>query len=230
MSDALQNTSWILAGPIHTPDGVDVMVAFADGTVSGFSGCNRFVGTYELHDDALAFGPLAGTLMACEEAAMAVEREVLQRFGATANIGLTVGRLQLLDGDRAVLLEFDAVTADAVQGEWVANGIHYPERAAIISVRGHVTVAIAADTVSGDGGCNQFRGGFVVTDEGVTIGPLISTRRFCGDDAAGDGPSIMEQEAALFAALEAAAGYRLEGRRLTFTRPDGGISVSLHRA
>jgi heat shock protein HslJ len=230
MTDALHDTSWILAGPIHTPDGVDVVVAFADGNVSGFSGCNRFRGTYQLHDEALAFGPLAGTMMACMEEAMAVEREVLQRFGAAANIGLLDGRLQLLDADRAVLLEFEAVTADAVQGEWVVDGIHYPERAAIISVRGHLTVAIAADTVSGSGGCNQFRGGFVVTDEGVTIGPLISTRRFCDDDAAGSGPSIMEQEAALFAALEAAAGYRLEGGRLTFTRRDGGISVSLHRA
>ncbi|CAG4886853.1 hypothetical protein R54767_00296 [Paraburkholderia gardini] len=32
---------------------------------SGFSGCNRYMGTYALKDGKLSFGPLAGTRMAC---------------------------------------------------------------------------------------------------------------------------------------------------------------------
>src|ERR1700733_8588422 len=32
---------------------------------NGFSGCNRFTGTYDLIDGKLSFGPLAGTRMAC---------------------------------------------------------------------------------------------------------------------------------------------------------------------
>ena len=32
---------------------------------NGFSGCNRFTGTYDLIDDKLSFGPLASTRMAC---------------------------------------------------------------------------------------------------------------------------------------------------------------------
>jgi heat shock protein HslJ len=52
---------------------------------------------------------------------------------------------------------------------------------------------------------------------------------FCDDDDAGSGPTVMEQETALLQALEATAGHRMEGSRLTLTRADGGISVSLHR-
>jgi heat shock protein HslJ len=32
---------------------------------SGFSGCNRYMGSYALKDGKLSFGPLAGTRMAC---------------------------------------------------------------------------------------------------------------------------------------------------------------------
>jgi len=32
---------------------------------NGFSGCNRFTGTYDLTDGKLSFGPLASTRMAC---------------------------------------------------------------------------------------------------------------------------------------------------------------------
>lgn len=42
--------------------------------VSGSSGCNRLTGTYTQDGDALTFGPLAGTRMACPEPAMDLER------------------------------------------------------------------------------------------------------------------------------------------------------------
>ena len=42
--------------------------------VSGSSGCNRLIGTFTLNGDALIFGPLAGTRMACPPPAMELER------------------------------------------------------------------------------------------------------------------------------------------------------------
>ncbi|WP_186118496.1 META domain-containing protein [Burkholderia gladioli] len=43
----------------------------ADGVrrASGFSGCNRFGGTYAVKNGLLSFGPLAGTRMACPNSA-----------------------------------------------------------------------------------------------------------------------------------------------------------------
>lgn len=76
--------TWVLdTGSIGTlsadaPDGVNVSVVFADGQASGSSGCNTFTGSYEAGDDgSLTFGPLASTMMACEEPQMAVETAYL---------------------------------------------------------------------------------------------------------------------------------------------------------
>ncbi|MBI4933346.1 MAG: META domain-containing protein [Actinobacteria bacterium] len=230
MADALHDTSWILSGPLVAPADIDVVIAFDDGAVSGFSGCNRFRGQYVVSGEAIEFGPFAGTMMACVEEAMNLERDVLSRLGSTVRASIDAGSLRLLGADDELLLEFTAVTADGLQGDWVVNGIHYPERDAIISARGDLPVTFEPHAISGNAGCNQFHGSCTVTEHALTIGPLMSTRKFCGDDDAGSGPTIMEQEAALLAALQQAVGFRLEGSRLTLTRPDGGISVTLHRA
>ena len=229
MADALHDTSWVLSGPIDVPDGVDVVLAFGDGTVTGFSGCNRFRGTYRLDGEALEFSALGSTMMACSDEAMATERDVLQRLSEVGAMVSRDGLLVCLDPAGVVLLEFRAQTSEGLVGDWVVNGIHYPGRQAIISVRGELTVTVDADRISGNAGCNRFNGPIVVDEGGITVGPLMSTRMFCEDEEAGSGPTIMEQEAALLQALEAASGHRLEGSRLTLTRADGGISVSLHR-
>jgi heat shock protein HslJ len=230
MADALHDTTWILEGPIAVPDGVEVVIAFADGNVSGTSGCNRFRGTYRYEGQALELGPLAGTMMMCSPEAMAVERDVLARLADATRALHDTSMLTLLGADDAILLQFTAQTSAGLVGAWVVNGIHHPAREAILSTRGELTVEIADGRISGNGGCNTFHGSLVVADDGITIGPLMSTRKFCDDPDAGGGPTVMEQEAALFAALEHATGHRLEGSRLTLLRPDGGISVTLHRA
>lgn len=230
MADALHDTVWVLTAPVDAPDGVEVTVAFSDGAVSGYAGCNRFSGTYTSTGEALSFGTLASTRRACEEAAMALESEVLRRLAAVGRATCTADVLLLRDSSGELLLEFRAQTSDELEGDWSVNGIHYPEREAIISVRGDLTVNIREGRISGHSGCNRFAGGFTVAQGAVSVGPLMGTRMFCDDPDAGSGPSIMEQEAALLAALEHTASYRLEGSRLTFVRPDGGISVSLHRA
>lgn len=229
MADALHDTSWVLTAPVDAPDDVEVTIAFSDGSVTGYAGCNRFNGTYTYDDGALSFGTLASTMRACPDELMALERDVLRRLSLVRRADRRGEMLTLAD-DADVLLEFQAQTAEGLEGDWMVNGIHYPEREAIISVRGDLTVNIREGRISGHSGCNRFAGGFTVTDAVVSIGPLMGTRMFCDDPDAGSGPSIMEQEAALLAAFEHTTSYRLEGSRLTLARPDGGIAVSLHRA
>lgn len=59
----------VLAGSEWGPEGAnadDQFVAFkTGGEVIGHGGCNRFFGTYNQEGDALTFGPLASTKMAC---------------------------------------------------------------------------------------------------------------------------------------------------------------------
>ncbi|MGF6759365.1 META domain-containing protein [Paraburkholderia sp. GAS42] len=53
----------------HGDNGEPVTLALSTATgqrrASGFSGCNRYMGTYVLKDGKLSFGPLAGTRIAC---------------------------------------------------------------------------------------------------------------------------------------------------------------------
>src|SRR5438874_405833 len=64
---------------------------------NGFSGVNRFFGSYEAEGGKLKFGTLAGTRMAGPPAAMALEQEFLAMLG-----GVTHSRIK--DGDTLELL------------------------------------------------------------------------------------------------------------------------------
>ena len=41
-------------------------ITFKDGRTSGFGGCNGFNGSFDRRGDALTFGPVASTRMACQ--------------------------------------------------------------------------------------------------------------------------------------------------------------------
>jgi heat shock protein HslJ/uncharacterized membrane protein len=50
----------------------------ASGQVSGQGPCNRILGSWRLDDDRLVFGPLASTMMACPDPAMAQEQALFR--------------------------------------------------------------------------------------------------------------------------------------------------------
>ncbi|BAN22670.1 putative uncharacterized protein [Caballeronia insecticola] len=74
---------------------------------SGFSGCNRYTGTYDLKDGKLAFGPIAGTRMACVSGAgAALEQPYLDALAHIAKSGVQMNppqALQLTIADGQVL-------------------------------------------------------------------------------------------------------------------------------
>lgn len=79
-----------------------------DPAVSGFSGCNRFMGSYTLNDSSLSFGALASTRMACG-AAMETEREFLDALGKVRHWAISSQRLNLSDEQGKVLIKMHAV-------------------------------------------------------------------------------------------------------------------------
>jgi heat shock protein HslJ len=65
---------------------------------SGFSGCNRFSGTYDLKDGKLLLGPLAGTRMACVSGAGAsLEQPYLDGLAHIARSGVQMNPPQALE-------------------------------------------------------------------------------------------------------------------------------------
>ncbi len=87
-------------------DGIDALGETAptltiaeDGSAGGHSGCNRFIGRAALDGETLGFTGIASTLMACDDAAMRVERAYYDALAATATFTLSGGILALVDAD-----------------------------------------------------------------------------------------------------------------------------------
>ena len=109
----LEGTTWLLQtlGGEPAPVGangkpVDFQLQADEKRVSGFSGCNRYTGSYSREGTAkrgspLSFGPLAGTMMACSEGGD-LERAYLDSLANVTAYILEGDRLSLLAGDDVV--------------------------------------------------------------------------------------------------------------------------------
>lgn len=102
----LTGTGWVLEeiGGLTLADVEPTILFGGDGTVSGFTGCNTFSGTYALDGATLSFGPLATTKMACADPTMFVESAFLAAMAGLTGWSLDgEGRLAL-DGPRPLIL------------------------------------------------------------------------------------------------------------------------------
>jgi heat shock protein HslJ len=75
--------------------------------VNGSGGCNRMFGSYELNGDALTFGDIGSTKMACPDI-MDIESSFLPALQRAAKWRITGQRLDLLDSGGALVARFDA--------------------------------------------------------------------------------------------------------------------------
>ncbi|PLZ01485.1 heat-shock protein [Burkholderia sp. WAC0059] len=87
------------------PVTLDLSTATGQRHASGFSGCNRYAGTYTLKNGLLSFGPLAGTRMACVGAGGEIEQPYLDALAHISRTGVQMRAprqllLLLANGDR----------------------------------------------------------------------------------------------------------------------------------
>jgi heat shock protein HslJ len=110
----LTGTSWLLTtifspGPdgaaMSIPEGVVATLLFNDdGTVDVQPGCNQGGGTYTVEADAITFGDIALTRMACQNAQGQVEADVLTVLGAeTVQYTIDAGTLTLQTPDGGLM-------------------------------------------------------------------------------------------------------------------------------
>jgi heat shock protein HslJ len=227
----LTGVSWVLDtyqdgdARVPVPDGVSVDAEF-DGTastVAGSAGCNRYMGPFTQSGSDLTFGPLATTQMACIGPASDVERAYLANLAAAASYTASTEALTIHDADGTAILSYVAATPGTLDGvTWHANGINNGRNGVESVVTGTDPTAVfdPAGTVSGEAGCNSFNGPAVVDGSSIAIGPLISTRRACVDEAA------TTQEAAYLSALEAATTFEVRTGHLELRDDSGALQVS----
>lgn len=190
-----------------------VTMRFEEGRVSGFSGCNRLVGSYSVQGDVVTFSGLAGTMMACPEPAMSLDAAVRAALGSALRYSVAGDRLSLRPADGAPLVFVAEV--QKLDGHWHVNGFNNGRQAVVgLLEEKSITLSFEAGAVSGNAGCNTFRGAYVVDGRSVKIGPLATTRKACPEP-------LMKQEREFLAALESAVEWAVEGEALDMHRADG---------
>lgn len=78
---------------------------FAQGQLSGFSGCNTYQTTYEVDGDTMTIGEVAGALIACDEATTAVEADYLASLKSVQTWTIEGDQLLLQDGNGDFVLQ-----------------------------------------------------------------------------------------------------------------------------
>jgi putative lipoprotein len=110
---ALEGTVWQLqtlrgepAAPGAEGKPVDLELLAETSRVGGFSGCNRYMGSYSKEGatergSPLSFGPLAGTMMACQQGGE-LEQQYLKSLGGVTAFTIEGDVLSLLSGNDIV--------------------------------------------------------------------------------------------------------------------------------
>ena len=221
---AFEGTTWHLTRGVAIPDGTTISARFAGGTAAGHAGINRYRADYRAHGDVLELGPAATTLMAGDPAAMKAEHDYLQLLGAADHVKVDDGTLVLSDRDGRPLLWFEPAppVGDALIGRWIVTGIRRGDAIVSPVVRSDAYLEFdGAGTVSGSTGVNRLDGPARADGDRLHLGPLRMTRM------AGP-PEAMDDEAALVAALDDVAAFRIEDDGgLTLLDADGGTRVAL---
>lgn len=109
----LDDTSWVLASwqdangqtravPAADAQGQGALTltlssATGERRASGYAGCNRFGGQYQLKSGKLSMGPLMATRMACAGTRDALERAYLDALAHIGKVGVQMREPQQLD-------------------------------------------------------------------------------------------------------------------------------------
>ena len=86
------------------PESLTIKFDTITNGVSGFSGCNRFFGSYTIENSAIKFEKMASTRMLCEEMANQIEMEFLQSLEKITYFSFENNTLKLFT-DKKVLIE-----------------------------------------------------------------------------------------------------------------------------
>jgi len=81
----------------------DITFNYETNHVSGFSGCNRYSGSYSIDGNKITFGPLASTKMMCREDANKIEQSMLHILSIATGFSFENNILTLFN-EKTVLL------------------------------------------------------------------------------------------------------------------------------
>jgi heat shock protein HslJ len=203
------------------PDTQIYAIFGADGTVQGYGGCNQYNAGYTTNGSSMAVSNMVKTLMSCGNVYDTQERAYLGILGGAARFENTGTQLTIYDaatpGSKIVFkpgTEKPVPIPSAIVGTWSLTGMT-KNNAALTPASGVTTTATFGSDgkLSGNGGCNQYSGTYVLTgSSAIAVSPLATTRMMCPDPA-------MSQETSYLGILQNAAKweYNSASGKLTIT-------------
>ncbi|SDE27133.1 Heat shock protein HslJ [Blastococcus fimeti] len=219
----LDVTDSSLAGDVTNP----VTLTFAGSTAaSGTAPCNTYRGTLVLEgDDSVRIEDIATTLMSCEPALEAAEREYLDALAQVRTADVRDPARLVLTSD-GVRLSFTPIAArELIVGDWALTGVR--RGAGILSVvEGTAPIARAAadGNVVVETGCNTLRTTWTIDGRAIVVEQQAGTSMDCEEPA-----GVMDQEAAIAAALTAASTVQITPATLTLLDDAGAIVLTARR-
>ena len=139
-----------------------------------------------------------------------------------ASYSIDSDTLTMKDSDDAEVLVYKLGLTSLEGTSWTATGINNGKQAVEANAQtANVTAVFGpAGALSGSGGCNDYTAKYTVSGtDGITIGPIASTKKLCPDD-------VMTTEDAYFTALAVTTKYKISGDTLTLTDDAGSTQVT----
>ena len=219
----LEHTTWKLvelnAQPVASSK-AEIVLDPSDHHVSGSTGCNRIVGSYELNEEALHFGPLAMTMMACvPDELMKLEQTFVKALATVQTWKIDGTHLALLDAQGKVVARFDATPPASLEHaswhlvELRAKPVAESEDAAN---KAEIVLDQTEHRVSGSTGCNRIMGSYELNGDKLHFGPLGMTMMACAQE-------LMKQEQTFVKALADVATWKIDGTQLDLLDAKGEV-------
>ena len=187
----LRETSWQLVtikeknvGSITVDDNSKISISFTKNRVSGFSGVNRYSGSYSTNNDSISFSELSVSLMSGSRSAMDAEERFLRILRSTKKVRADKNTMTLENAKGDTLTFKNLKTSDKKENEILPlNKEILNTEWKLVNMAGrnlgsyeNITISFSEDGVSGNSGVNTYFSSYVITNNNITIGVLSSTK------------------------------------------------------
>ncbi|UDY34768.1 META domain-containing protein [Dermatobacter hominis] len=216
----LARTSWKLRGAVAAAS-VPTLDFAQDGTFAGSTGCNRLSGTWTEDGTSLTLEPGPMTKAACTtQEATDQEDRIVAALPEVKSFEQTETTLTLTDADGQDLLSYDAVTGDLAGTSWKVTGVNTGTAVEASALTEKLTIDFGTEgSVTGHGGCNNFKGTYELEGGAISFSEFASTMMGCDD-------AVMQMEDKYLAALAASTTVERSGDSLTLRDDAGAMQVT----
>ncbi len=219
--DSLTGSSWEMTSVWEgntmvaaNPTAIGTMV-FADGTATGFTGCNSYQAAYTAGGTSISFGDPVLPGSACDPAYTGQGDAFIRAMQASDRFVVSDGSLELTDATGAAQLQFRPAEELPLAGvawrlAWYGGGSSPLDGT-------QISLAFGADgTLTGIAGCNDYFADYQIDGNHLVIGDVAHTEMACMEP---DG--VMAQETDYLEAIRQVDGFVTTLTGLELLDPDG---------